>query len=185
MPTIEFGNQNISYTIKKSSRARRLRLSVNRSGAVIVSVPRRVSNQMAEKFLRENLGWVLAQISRTKISAPLSNIKSIFSFDRYKARAKKHIVERLRELNKFYNFSYVRISVKDHSSRWGSCSAKKNLNFNYRLYFLPPELADYVIVHELCHLEELNHSRRFWNLVARGIPNYLSLRRRLRQNSLL
>ncbi len=89
-----------------------------------------------------------------------------------KARAKKIIQERLKIYNKDYNFTFARISIKDLKSRWGSCSARKNLNFHYKLLFLPIELLDYIVVHELCHLVEMNHSHRFWQLVRRTIPDY-------------
>ena len=63
---------------------------------------------------------------------------------------------------------------------WGSCSSKKNLNFSYRLYFLPEYLSDYIIIHELCHLKEMNHSKRFWDLVALVCPSYKDYRRELK-----
>lgn len=71
------------------------------------------------------------------------------------------------------------VRIRNSKTRWGSCSAKGNLNFHYKLVLLPPHLADYVIVHELCHLRELNHSLRFWSLVARHVPNYAYVRREL------
>ena len=71
------------------------------------------------------------------------------------------------------------VRIKNGKSRWGSCSAKGNLNFHYRLVLLPPELAEYVIVHELCHLRELNHSPRFWAHVAEQVPDYAAKRRAL------
>ncbi len=71
-----------------------------------------------------------------------------------------------------YGFVYNRVAIKDARSRWGSCSQKKNLNFNYRLVFLPPHLVDYIIVHELCHLKEFNHGPNFWVLVAETMPTY-------------
>lgn len=64
------------------------------------------------------------------------------------------------------------IRVKDLKSRWGSCSSRKNLNFNWRLLFAPPEVLEYVVIHELCHLKEMNHSQRFWTLVANEMPDY-------------
>lgn len=82
-----------------------------------------------------------------------------------------------------YTFSYKKISIKNVSSRWGSCSRKGNLNFNFRLALLPPELADYIIVHELCHLGEFNHSKKFWDLVALTIPNWQKLRNGLKEHS--
>ena len=96
-----------------------------------------------------------------------------------KERALSFVYARVALYNKIYNFNFNRISVKNQKTRWGSCSEKGNLNFNYRIVLLPIEMADYIIVHELCHLGELNHSPKFWNLVARAMPNYLEIRKRL------
>jgi hypothetical protein len=74
-----------------------------------------------------------------------------------------------------------RVAVRDQRSRWGSCSAKKNLNFNFRLFDLPPHLRDYVVVHELCHLVELNHAAAFWELVERIMPDARALQAELRK----
>ena len=68
---------------------------------------------------------------------------------------------RLEFFNQFYNFKYNKISIKDTKSRWGSCSSAGNLNFNYRIFLLEPEQMDYVIIHEMCHLQEMNHSKKF------------------------
>jgi predicted metal-dependent hydrolase len=99
---------------------------------------------------------------------------------KYKESARILIHERLRHFNKFYNFRYNKVFVKDTTSRWGSCSKAGNLNFSYRLVLLPQELADYVIVHELCHLEQFNHSQKFWDLVAQQVPEYKKIRSQLR-----
>ncbi|MDP3883302.1 MAG: M48 family metallopeptidase [Candidatus Staskawiczbacteria bacterium] len=96
-------------------------------------------------------------------------------------QARIFVENRLSHFNKHYNFEINRIAIKNASSRWGSCSSKKNLNFNYKIIYLRPELADYLIVHELCHLGELNHSKRFWALVKETIPDYLEINRELRR----
>lgn len=101
-----------------------------------------------------------------------------------KERARKLILERLDYFNKFYGFNWHRVAVKNTKRRWGSCSKKGNLNFCYKLVFLPSQLADYVIVHELCHLEQFNHSRAFWELVAKTIPNHKSLQNELKNAKL-
>lgn len=80
--------------------------------------------------------------------------------------------ERLEHFGQLYNLTYNRVAIRNTRSRWGSCSSKKNLNFNYRILFLPPELQDYLIVHELCHLQEMNHAKQFWDLVALQCPDY-------------
>ncbi|GAB4287145.1 MAG: hypothetical protein Kow0081_4990 [Candidatus Dojkabacteria bacterium] len=78
------------------------------------------------------------------------------------------------------NFSFNKISIKEQSSRWGSCSSKKNLNFNWKLILTSRPCLDYVVVHELCHLREMNHSKNFWNLVENIMPDYEIHRRSLR-----
>ena len=97
----------------------------------------------------------------------------------YKEQARGMIRARLEYYNTFYNFKYKRIAIKNHKSRWGRCSKKGNLNFNYRLALLPQNLADYVVVHELCHLDEFNNSPKFWALVERTIPDWKTRRREL------
>jgi len=88
---------------------------------------------------------------------------------------------RLLHFNEFYKFKINKVSIKNQKTRWGSCSKRGNLNFNYRVALLPPHLADYVIVHELCHLGEFNHSPNFWKLVAKTIPNYKAIKREFKK----
>ncbi len=85
--------------------------------------------------------------------------------------------------NELYNFSHSRVAIRNQKTRWGSCSKKGNLNFNYKIIRLPENLLDYLVVHELCHLKELNHSKNFWSLVAIAVPDYKSRRSQLRQFS--
>jgi predicted metal-dependent hydrolase len=73
-----------------------------------------------------------------------------------------------------------KIAIRNQKSRWGSCSKKGNLNFNYKLVFLSPELRDYVIVHEICHIKEFNHGEGFWSLVAEAVPDHRELRKQLK-----
>lgn len=90
----------------------------------------------------------------------------------HKERARALVHARLAHWNELYGHTYKRVAIRNQRSRWGSCSSKQNLNFNYRIVFLPESLVDYIIVHELCHLAEFNHSAAFWNHVARAIPDY-------------
>lgn len=100
----------------------------------------------------------------------------------YRHRAREVFAERIAACNAAYGFTYGRVSIKEQKSRWGSCSRKGNLNFNWRLLLAPLPVLDYVVTHELAHLKELNHSQRFWQLVARACPDYLTHRRWLRQH---
>jgi hypothetical protein len=90
---------------------------------------------------------------------------------------------RLHAYNALYRYTFKRVSIRNTKSRWGSCSEHGNLNFSYKLLFLPEPLADYIVVHELCHLQELNHSPRFWQLVAQTFPDYKERRKVLRTSA--
>ena len=100
---------------------------------------------------------------------------------KYKKITRNLVYARLEFFNQIYNFKYNRIAIRNQKTRWGSCSSDKNLNFNYRLCLLPPFIADYIIVHEMCHLAELNHSLSFWQLVSQAIPNYKEIERELKK----
>ena len=106
--------------------------------------------------------------------------KGVKKYKKLKHHAAAFVKEKIAEINKLYNFSFNRVCVKNHKSRWGSCSKKGNLNFNYKIIHLPMELAEYIVVHELCHLKELNHSSRFWALVAKSVPDYKARRQKLK-----
>ncbi len=93
-------------------------------------------------------------------------------FLEHKEQARAIVQQRIMHFNAFYSFSIGAIRIKNQKSRWGSCSKKRNLNFNYRIALLPERLIDYIVVHELCHLGEFNHSQNFWNLVAQTIPDF-------------
>ncbi|MES2217641.1 MAG: SprT family zinc-dependent metalloprotease [Pseudomonadota bacterium] len=84
-----------------------------------------------------------------------------------RSQAKKLLPLRIEQLSNFCQLPFQNVSIRNQQSRWGSCSVEKNINLNYKLIFLPPELMDYIIIHELCHTEQLNHSAKFWRLVAK------------------
>lgn len=109
------------------------------------------------------------------------NKKSAVKYLKYKAKASHFICQRVEHYKRIYNVEINRISIRNQRTRWGSCSKKGNLNFNYRVFLLPKYMADYVIVHEICHLKEFNHSRKFWDLVAVAVPNHTETRRIIRK----
>lgn len=109
--------------------------------------------------------------------------KAITQF--YKKKAEEVIHDRLQFFNEQYGFKYHRVMLRNQKSRWGSCSARGNLNFNWRLIMAPIEVIDYVVVHELCHLKEMNHSKRFWYLVEKAVPNYKEVKKWLKDNHYL
>jgi predicted metal-dependent hydrolase len=98
-----------------------------------------------------------------------------------KETARAIVHERISVFNQLYNFPIKKVFIRNQKTRWGSCSSRGNLNFNYRLAMLPPRLVDYVVVHELCHLGEFNHSKNFWALVQKTLPNYVELKAELKK----
>jgi predicted metal-dependent hydrolase len=104
--------------------------------------------------------------------------RKLYLANREAARA--IVSERVAHFNTHYKLPVGKIAIRNQKSRWGSCSRKGNLNFNYKLVFVDPELRDYVIVHEICHIKEFNHGPGFWALVGETVPNYREVRKRLK-----
>ncbi len=183
---IKLNNQEISYVFRRHKLSKRLKLIVHSDASISLSAPMRFSERKAEKFVYEKSDWLFERIEFFKKQNDKKQLKTTRAdFLRQKEKARKIILEKIKKINKYYNFKYKRVSIRNQKTRWGSCSRQGNLNFNYRLIYLPENLFDYVIVHELCHLREMNHSARFWKLVAEVMPDYKSARRELRKESLL
>lgn len=170
-------NKKIIYTIRKSQRARRMRLAVYCDGTVVVTTPIGLSETIIEKFIREKSKWLLNKISFfKKLKTQVTLKTNRRDYLRYKNEAYKIALERINYFNEIYKFKFNKINIKNQKTRWGSCSKKRNLNFNYKIALLPKDLSDYIIVHELCHLGEFNHSKKFWNLIYKTIPNYVKIK---------
>lgn len=183
-----FHDKTIPYTLKKSRRARRMRLAVYSDGSVVLTTPVEVSENFAERFLRDKAEWLLSKIS---FFAKFGNAPRTTPWGRHADYIKKNkeaarvlIHRKLGELNATYGYRFNRVSIRNQKTCWGSCSRKGNLNFNYRILFLPERTQDYVIAHELCHLAEFNHSKKFWALVAKTSPEHLAIRKELRRSGM-
>lgn len=174
---IKLGERNISYNLKTSYKARALRLEVGVSGLIVIK-PFFTSSSFVDKFIRRQSSWILKNLVKHQGATTFPKIKKE-ELVVLKKKAAKIIISRLEFFNQHYNLKYKRICIRDQKTRWGSCSKAGTLNFNYRLVLLPEELLDYVVVHELCHLKEMNHSLRFWDLVAKTLPDFKSRREAL------
>ena len=174
----------INVTIRRSLQAKHLRIEIHRDGGVIAVRPAYASHKQVMDFLNAKKNWIRQKMhsydSKPSLLAVRHTKKEIVE---YREQARILVHERLHHFNQYYQFSFRKIFIKNQKTRWGSCSNKKNLNFNYRIALLPPHHADYIIVHELCHLKELNHSRKFWDLVAKTIPDYRKIRKAVRSSA--
>ena len=141
----------------------------------------RLKENMLEKFIVEKASWILSKIEYFKcFGATLIDSKGK-KYEQCKHEALVLVEDRLEYFNRIYNLEFKKVNIKQQKTRWGSCSLKCNLNFNYKILFLPQDVADYIVVHELCHLKEFNHSRKFWDLVAKAIPDYKIRRQELKK----
>ena len=180
---IRLGENPVDIKIIHSSR-KTLALEV-KGGIVKARVPMRVSDKNVISFIEKNKNWIERAIGVWKkkveenkasglIIPPLCELTS----NEHKT-IKKSLERRVEYFAGLLGVSYNRKSIRDQRTRWGSCSSKGNLNFNYRLFFLKSELMDYVVIHELSHRIHMNHSREFWNVVEEFCPNYRDYRKQL------
>jgi len=178
---VSYQEKDIVCQMKKNIRARSLRLTIKQNGSVCLTLPFFVPYRQGQSFLEKQKKWIFEKIQSFQ-SQPKSLISSgnKKEYRLHKENARKHIEKRLAYFQSLYPVQWTSVSVRNQSTRWGSCSSRGHLSFNYRVLFLPERLGDYVIVHELCHLQEMNHSPRFWSLVAKVFPDYRELRRQMR-----
>ena len=171
----------LPYTVRSYRGSRRVRVTVSGDGAVRVSKPARVSFARIEVFMSQQFEWIVNKVEEFKKKPQkLLGHYSRKEFEENKEKARILVLDRLTYFNQFYNYKISRVAIRTQRGRWGSCSSKGNLNFNYKIVFLPPELQDYIVVHELCHLGQMNHSRKFWDLVAQQVLGYKERRKELR-----
>lgn len=169
-----------SYKIIRSNR-KSLSLQIGKDGIFIVRIPNLVPVFVAEEFIQKNMDWIRKQ--QKKMETMKENVYVITEEERKKGIAYAHKIfpERTAYFAERMGVSYGRITIREQKTRWGSCSAAGNLNFNWKLVLMPPEVLDYVVVHELAHRKEMNHSARFWKIVEKELPDYMERRKLLRE----
>ena len=160
-------------------RARRYVLRVDRDGAVRVTIPRWGSKREAQAFAESQRAWVERQLR--KVAAEAAHPKPAElprqELQAWVARAKLHLPARLLELAAAHDLAVTRVSVRNQRWRWGSCNRNGHICLNWRLVTMPEWVRDYVLIHELMHLKRMDHSPRFWKLVAAACPQYQEARR--------
>lgn len=170
----------MTYTLRRRAGMRSIRLTVKRDGELVVSAAKSVPVFVIEKLVCGKADWIEAQRKKMKARVRLAPPPSVLDYRRHKERALVFATERVAYFSSIYGVKPARISIRNSLTRWGSCSSLGAVSFSYRVIFLPPHLADYLVVHELCHLKEMNHSKKFWALVAKTIPDCQALRKQLR-----
>lgn len=170
------------YFLKRIASSRHIRVSVSAGGVVKVTAPKKVGDVVIKDFLISKREWLLDKVAYfKKIPAMVSTKVENNLYLKNKEKALIIAKQKVAEWNQSYGFSFGKVSIRNSHSRWGSCSSKGTLTFNYKIVFLPEPLVDYLVVHEICHLKERNHSKNFWVLVEKFIPDYIARRKDLRQ----
>lgn len=168
-----------------NTRKKTVSLEVKRDGSVIVRAPLRMPQREIQEFIDSHRGWIehkcrLMEKRRTQsVSTGAPPVDEISEKEWNKIR--EAFADRVDYYCKKMDVQVGRITIRNQKTRWGSCSARGNVNFNYQLYYMPPELMDYVIVHELAHRRHMDHSALFWAEVERYCPEYADYRDRLKK----
>ncbi len=216
----------LEYKIRRSQRARKMQISIDQKGEVVLVLPRFIPEWIGRNFVIQNQHWISKK--KQKISFTLPDQKAwksgdeLVFFDQkfytikvlkptkksqfetvfqalhiyadtqgdinyqierfYRQQAQKYLTSRSHYFAAILGVDFNRITIKNTKSRWGSCSSKKNLNYNWRIMMAPREVIDYLVVHEVCHLKEMNHSQAFWNLVAGLDSDFKTHKKWLREN---
>lgn len=174
---------DITIKRRESTRAKYLRLTVA-GGEITLTVPHCMSERAVQKFLNEKQDWIAdkyKKLSRTRDEHPDIAATDKNHYHAHQDAALALAKEKVTEWNHELQLDFNAVRVRRMKTRWGSCTAKRNLHFNYKILFLPEQVQDYLVVHELCHLEHPNHSADFWGLVTEVLPDYKDHHQQLRE----
>ena len=169
----------IEIQVKRSSR-RTLSLQVTSEGQVVVRCPLSTTKEQSQAFVDDHRQWIgenLEPVKRRLVSRPVRTPEQVW---KAKSLARMTLSAKVRYWAAKMGVTYGTISIRQQATRWGSCSSRGNLNFNWTLILTPEPLQDYVVVHELAHRLEMNHSDRFWKIVESQIPDYRERRNLLK-----
>lgn len=185
---IAAGAEKIPVRIIRSDR-RTMAIQVNSEGEVVFRIPQNLPEKEVKGVLDSHRSWIVNKVCQRKERERIrkqkrreySEVPDWSSItDTEKRQIRQAFEKRAEYYSNLMGVTYGNITIRNQKTRWGSCSGRGNLNFNYRLYYMPEELMDYVVVHELAHRIHMNHSAEFWNVVERYCPNWKTLRTRLK-----
>ncbi len=176
----------MNIKVIKSAR-RTISLEITPELDVILRAPYLTSRREIEHFLDSKTDWInktIRRMERKKAASDTEGRRAISDEETQALarKAKEIIPPKVKYYADIIGVDYGRITIRNQKTRWGSCSAKHNLNFNCLLLRAPEEILDYVIVHELCHIIEMNHSKAFWAEVGKVLPDYKARRKWLKDN---
>ena len=173
--------EHFTYELIRAKR-RSMSLKVDLDGTITVRAPYRTSVQTADWFVEGHRDWIEV---RLKAGARIMAERPAYT-DKERAEGRKRAAEIIEARCRYYapvmGVSYGTVTIREQKTRWGSCSMKGNLNFNWKLVLMPSEILDYVVVHELAHRIQMNHSAAFWAEVEKILPDYKERKQWLKVN---
>ena len=184
MATIRLQGREYEYSVRESARAKRQSIVVGWNGHLEIVHPKGkvMTERQVQNLLVKYTDWIVRHVSRMRDHSKTEPLEHRGTPKQIVERSTRNYVEtRIQHFSSLYPFREVQIVLRSYRSQWGSCSKKRRIGLHYKLSLLPKELADYVIVHELCHTVHFNHSKTFWALVGELCPDYRVCRRALRQ----
>lgn len=176
--------QPFRYKVIRSKR-RTMALEIRQDGQVVVRAPYRISQVRIRHFVEEKADWIQKNLEKIQNQQQeKTQLPKLPQEERIRLQkaAGEVFLQRSRYFAELLNVHFNRITIREQKTRWGSCSSNRNLNFNWKLMLAPPEILDYVVVHELCHLKEMNHSPAFWHEVEQILPDYAQRKKWLKDN---
>lgn len=169
---------SIQYQLIRSNR-KTITITINTDGTILVKAPNSVSKKRIDEIVKNKSDWITTRLEHQKSRRTFTEEEITY----YRKKAKTAFAERLHFYESQIGVHANGLRIKDQKTRWGSCSSKGNINLNWRLILAPQEVMDYVIIHELCHLKEMNHSKAFWDLVEAHCPDYKKQKQWLKENT--
>ena len=170
--------KNMDYTLIRTSR-KTISIQLSPDGEVVVRAPYRMPKREIDRFVESKRGWVVKHLRNVEPEVPRMTQAEFEELVRQALEVIPRVAARFAPV---VGVTYGHITIRNQRTRWGSCSSQGNLNFNCLLLRAPQEVLEYVVVHELCHRKEMNHSPKFWAEVERVLPNYRESKRWLKEN---
>ena len=170
--------EKLTYQLIRSAR-KTISIQITRDGELVVRAPRSMGRGEIDRFVESKRGWIEKHLRQTEPDVPKMTEAEFEELVRQALEVIPKVVARFAPV---VGVTYGHITIRNQRTRWGSCSTKGNLNFNCLLLHAPQDVLEYVVVHELCHRKEMNHSPRFWAEVERVLPNYRESKKWLKEN---
>ena len=177
-PDLEKKWEKLTYRLVRSDR-KTVSLQIMPEGELVVRAPKAMKRGEIDRFVESKRGWVEKHLRNVELEVPRMTQAEFEELVRQALEVIPRVAARFAPV---VGVTYGHITIRNQRTRWGSCSSQGNLNFNCLLLRAPQEVLEYVVVHELCHRKEMNHSPKFWAEVERVLPNYRESKRWLKEN---